>query len=256
MTEDMRKVAVARIIADRVSVAEAKSGVWHGLKLALCDYKLYLMIMCNVFISMAYGLYVNQSPHSHADSDKPSSNFYPSIVRGFGYSRTITLVMTFPPWFLAAIGSVVLGRSSDKRGERSVHFSVPIAIAMAAYVVCMITVNYKARYAASFFFISCFFSANPIQHTWITGTFGRTPEKRAASLALNIIIGQSGNVIAPYFFDDDDEPRYRLAFILMFLTAGLTICTAMLLKWLLTRENKKLKAVAIRDGTAYQPYVT
>lgn len=240
MTEDMRKVAVARIIADRVSVAEAKSGVWHGLKLALCDYKLYLMIMCNVFISMAYGF----------------SNFYPSIVRGFGYSRTITLVMTFPPWFLAAIGSVLLGWSSDRKSERSIHFSVPIAIAMSAYIVCMVTVNHRARYAASFFFIGGFFSANPVQHTWITGTFGRTPEKRAASLALNIIIGQSGNVIAPYFFNDDDEPRYRLAFILMFLTAGLTIATAMLLKWLLTRENKKLKEIAIRDGTAYQPYVT
>lgn len=41
MTEDMRRIAVARIEADRVE-AHTESTVWHGLRLALTDVKTYV----------------------------------------------------------------------------------------------------------------------------------------------------------------------------------------------------------------------
>lgn len=41
MTEDMRRIAVARIEADRVE-AHTDSTVWHGLRLALTDIKTYV----------------------------------------------------------------------------------------------------------------------------------------------------------------------------------------------------------------------
>ena len=72
MTEDMRRIAETRIIADRVTLASAteiKTSIWQGLKMSLRDYKLWIIILINVTISAAYGF----------------SNFYPAIVRGFGY---------------------------------------------------------------------------------------------------------------------------------------------------------------------------
>lgn len=39
---------------------------------------------------------------------------------------------------------------------------------------------------------------------------GRTPEKRAVSVAMVNVLGRVGNIIAPYFFVGSDEPRYRL----------------------------------------------
>lgn len=239
MTEDMRKLAQARIAVDRVSLQQYNTGLWYGLRLSLTDYKLYLMVTLNIFISAAYGF----------------SNFYPSIVRGFGYDRTTTLVMTFPPYVLAAIVSVVAAWSSDKRVERGFHFSGLVLIGMLSYIVCMVTVQHQARYAASFFFIGGLFGANPLQYTWVSSTFGRTPATKATSIALNSILGQLGNVMAPYFFFDEDEPRYLVAFGLMFMMAGLTITSAMTLKFCLRRENKKLYRQAVENGTAYQPYV-
>jgi MFS family permease len=44
MTEDMRRLAAARMAADRVSEPEAKRSVWGGLKLGLKDYKTYLFV--------------------------------------------------------------------------------------------------------------------------------------------------------------------------------------------------------------------
>lgn len=101
MTEDMRRIAEQRIIADKVTVAstaEMKTGIWHGLKLSLADYRLWIIVLINITISAAYGF----------------SNFYPAIVRGFGFERTITLVITFPPYFFAAGLAVAIAWSSDK----------------------------------------------------------------------------------------------------------------------------------------------
>lgn len=62
MTEDMRKVAAARIVADRVSTEEGKAGVWQGLKMSVLDYKMWLLVGVNIGLSAAYGF----------------SNFFPS----------------------------------------------------------------------------------------------------------------------------------------------------------------------------------
>jgi hypothetical protein len=67
MTADMRKVAAARILDDRVEFSD-KSTVWHGLKLAVTDLKLYMFLFLNIFITSSYGF----------------NNFFPTIVNGLG----------------------------------------------------------------------------------------------------------------------------------------------------------------------------
>lgn len=67
MTEDMRKVAAARILDDRVEFSD-KSTVWHGLRLAVTDVKLYCFLFLNLCITSSYGF----------------NNFFPTIVNGLG----------------------------------------------------------------------------------------------------------------------------------------------------------------------------
>lgn len=239
MTEDMRKIAQARVAADRASEPEAKAGVWYGLKLCIFDYRLWITVLMNITLSMAFGF----------------SNFFPSIVRGFGYSRTMTLVLTFPPYVLAAIGSLVVAGSSDRFRERGWHYSVAVLIGMTGYIVCLITTNHHARYGASFLYVGGIFSANPLMIGWLSNILGKTPEKRAVGVAMNNVLGQIGNFVAPYFFIQSDEPRYRLAFILMLVMAGVAVALSNTLKFSLYQANKKLKQEATRNGTAYQGYV-
>lgn len=44
MNEDMRRLAEARMEADRVTGASGTAGIWHGVKLCLVDPKLYLFV--------------------------------------------------------------------------------------------------------------------------------------------------------------------------------------------------------------------
>lgn len=67
--------------------------------------------------------------------------------------------------------------------------------------------------------------------------------------------GQIGNFAAPYFFDQDDEPRYQLAFILMMVMAAASCSAAVLLRFCLKRENRKMYERSTREGTVYQPFV-
>lgn len=39
--------------------------------------------------------------------------------------------------------------------------------------------------------------ADPLISTWASNTMGRTPEKRAVSVAFVNVLGQVGNIIAP-----------------------------------------------------------
>ncbi|KAM0712019.1 hypothetical protein Q7P37_011113 [Cladosporium fusiforme] len=203
MSEDMRKIAETRILADKVTIASEtaeKTGVWHGLKLAVTDYKLWIFVMLNISISAAYGF----------------SNFYPAVVRGFGYSRVITLVITFP-------------------------LTLPQRLWQSPSPGALTSVENAAGITRS-----------RLRLQWLAIS---TPEKKATSIAIQNVLSNIGNIMAPYFFVDSDEPRYLMAFILMFVMAGITISCAMLMKFMLWRTNKKLLKYALEHGTPYNPYI-
>lgn len=240
MTEDMRKVAAARILDDRVEYAE-KSTVWVGLKLAVTDLKLYMFLFMNIFITSSYGF----------------NNFFPTIVNGLGFGTRVTaLLMTAPPYVLGTICTFFVAWDSDRRAERGLHIIIPLSFSVVGFIVTVATGNPAVRYAMTFLYAAGCFSANTLQYTWAVSTMGQTPEKRAAGGAIVNIFGHLGNVISPYFFPDRDAPRYTMAMCLQIGFASLGITLAAIIKWHLTRKNKKLREEAERLGVDYNPFTT
>lgn len=185
------------------------------------------------------------------------NNFYPSIVRAMGLgSRIKTVVLTAPPYFMTACTAMLVAWSSDRRKERGWHMTVPMCVTCVAYIISAATLNVGARYFASFMYIGGSFSANPLLATWIAITLGRTPEKRAAGIAFCNVFSFFGNLVSPFFFPQSDEPRYLMAMLIMCAFSFTTVACILWMKWTLTRENKKLRAAADRDGTAYVPFMT
>ncbi|CAO2651199.1 Nn.00g094960.m01.CDS01 [Neocucurbitaria sp. VM-36] len=240
MTEDMRRIAVARIQADRVEEA-TDSTVWQGLRLALTDIKTYIFIFMNIFMTSSYGF----------------NNFFPTMVRGFGLgSSTIALLLTAPPYILGTIVSFYVAWSSDRKKERGYHIMINNCISIVGFIISVATLNTAARYTAAFLYTSGSFSANALVYTWAVSSLSQTPEKRAAGGAIVNICGHLGNVMSPYFFPDSDRPRYTMAMILQIVFAGLTFCTAFTSKTYLKRQNRKLKSVADETGGFYNPFTT
>lgn len=180
----------------------------------------------------------------------------PQIVRGFGYSTTITLVLTAPPYIFAAVGSYVNAWHSDRSKERGWHYAIPVVVASCGFVICLATSNASARYGASFIYVGGMYIANPMIMGMVSGAMGRSPEKRAISIAICNVLSQIGNFVAPYFFLTSEEPQYRTAFACMMALGFLSGSCALLLKWKLKRSNRRMLREANQNGTMYQPYVT
>lgn len=185
------------------------------------------------------------------------NNFYPSIVAGFNMgTRVQTVLLTAPPFFLTAIIGFFLAWSSDKRKDRGWHMAPALTVSLTGYIISAATLNNPARYFASFLYIGGTYAANPLLMTWIATTLGQTPEKRAAGIAFCNLFGFIGNLSSPFFFPDKDAPRYLPAMLIMGSFAAVTVGCILFMKFHLTRQNRKLKEVADRDGTLYVPFTT
>ncbi|EJT71142.1 hypothetical protein GGTG_10402 [Gaeumannomyces tritici R3-111a-1] len=240
MTEDMRRLAEARIVADRVTGAGGTGKVWHGVKLAALDPITWCFIFLNIFMTGSYGF----------------NFFFPTLVRGLGIgNNTTSLLLTSPPYLLGAACSFFASWNSDRTPERGYHICVGLGAAAVGYVITISTPNVAARYAASFLFAPGSFSANALVYTWAVSTLSTTPEKRAAAGAIVNIFGHLGNIVSPYFFRPEEQPVYRLAFVLMLVFGAtafaIAISTKMYLKW----QNSKLRRRADQTGEIYNPYI-
>ncbi|KAL8396574.1 hypothetical protein RB594_003595 [Gaeumannomyces avenae] len=240
MTEDMRRLAEARIVADRVTGAGGTGKVWHGVKLAVLDPITWCFIFLNIFMTGSYGF----------------NFFFPTLVRGLDIgNNTTSLLLTSPPYLLGAACSFFASWNSDRTRERGYHICVGLGAAAVGYVITISTPNVAARYAASFLFAPGSFSANALVYTWAVSTLSTTPEKRAAAGAIVNIFGHLGNIVSPYFFRPEEQPVYQLAFVFMLVFGAtafaIAISTKMYLKW----QNSKLRRWANRTGEVYNPYI-
>ncbi|EXL65971.1 hypothetical protein FOPG_17833 [Fusarium oxysporum f. sp. conglutinans race 2 54008] len=241
LTDQERQVAIQRIALDRVSLPEADRSIWHGLRLAVQDVRTWIFVIILCANHTAYGF----------------NNFFPTIVRSMNLgNRTITLVLTAPPYLFGAAASFLVAYSSDRYNERGYHISVPMAFAIVGFIISAATLNHAARYAASFFYCAGAFAANAAVYSWAASSLNQTPEKRACATAIVNLLSQFGNIWSPYFFPSSDGPRYVMAMLLMMGFSALSICASLLMKFLLKKDNRKLLAEAEQSGRTVKLYTT
>jgi hypothetical protein len=241
-SEEEKKLSVDRITRDRVSSGTAEDeGIMHGLKLAVMDYRTWVfsLMLCS-----------NHSAYSF-------NNFFPSMLKGFNLgSRTLTLVLTAPPYLVATVIALGIALSSDRRKERGLHIAIPIVFAVIGFIITVSTLDKAGRYFASFLYVGGLFGSNSIIYAWASSSLNQTPAKRACATAIVNIMSQIGNIYAPYFFRPQDAPRYILAVILMTVFSGISIITVLAMKLDLKRENKKMLARVEQTGIPTNLYTT
>ncbi len=69
-------------------------------------------------------------------------------VTALGFDRTITLVLSCPPYLIAGVLSVAWAWSSGKYNERTWHITISKLVALIGFVLACATLNTGARYFA------------------------------------------------------------------------------------------------------------
>ncbi len=145
----------------------------------------------------------------------------PTIVKGLsGYTDLQVGLFSAIPYIAAAIGMVLIGRSSDRTGERFLHVAVPSAIGALGFVATgMISAPMAAMVALSVAAVGDYATRGPF---WaLPGRF-LSGSSAAAGIALINAMGAVGGFIGPYavgYLKDTTgsfrSPLYLLAGILM-----------------------------------------
>lgn len=175
------------------------------------------------------------------------TNFFPSVVATLGYSRTITYVLTAPPFLLSVVTMLLTGFHSDRKTERYWHIVCPLAITVVANIIVLSTLNTAARYVAMMLMPTSFFAAYVVALSWITGTLSQPAAKRAVAIALMTSVTNTANIWAAYLYFG--APRYLVAFIINIVAAGASIVFATVTRGYLVRLNAKMdRGVEFRHG--------
>jgi hypothetical protein len=89
---------------------EDPESIFWGLKQALIDPKLYMFVVLQMALITAQSF----------------NNFFPSIVGTLGYSTTLTLLLTAPPYLFAFTVSLCVSFHAAHKGERGWHIAIPM----------------------------------------------------------------------------------------------------------------------------------
>jgi MFS family permease len=170
------------------------------------------------------------------------TNFFPTVVQTLGYGRVPSLLLTAPPYVLAVITAFINAWHADRTGERYFHITLPLYIAVIAFIIAAATTTTAPRYLAmmlmppgiytgkqnqiqttnlhsvhtlhSSFFIANFSDVAVISAGyvvalgWISNCMPRPPAKRAAALAAINAVSNTSSIYASYMFPLSAGPRY------------------------------------------------
>jgi ACS family tartrate transporter-like MFS transporter len=120
----------------------------------------------------------------------------PQIVQGLsGYGNLATSMIAALPYAAAAVGMILIGRSSDRTGERLLHVAIPSAIAGVAFIVgAQFTLLLPAMIALTIASVGDLGTRGPF---WALPTRFLTGGAAAAGIALINTCASLGGFVGP-----------------------------------------------------------
>jgi chromate transport protein ChrA len=101
------------------------------------------------------------------------------------------LLLTAPPYLVAAVLALVISWTSDRKPERCFHLLTPILFGMVGFVIAASTRATAPRYFSLFLMVGGMFGSYNVALAWISSTFARPRAKRAAAYATINSLGNS-----------------------------------------------------------------
>lgn len=206
------------------------SSTWIGLKQAVADPALYLILFTQLGLNTA-ACFIN---------------FFPTIVETLGYSQTKTLLLSAPQYVFAAILGIANSAHSDKTKERWLHIVWPQIFCCIGFIISIATMNIAARYIATFMMMSIYGSFGCIL-SWVSTSLPRPSTKRAVAYAIVNAGSNLASIYASYFYPKTQGPRYWQANVANIAFSGMCILLATALRFYLDWRNKKLDKASEED---------
>lgn len=169
--------------------------------------------------------------------------FTPTIVATIypTYTTVQKQLYSVPPFVVGAFFEVLLPLLSWRFDKRQIFIIISTPMVMVGYIMFLATNDATTRYAATFLTASSCFAVGALANAQASA-FVSSDTSRSISLAVNMMGGNIGGLIATWSYLPWDGPNYRIGNGLNLAASGLILLVSLLsLLWMI-RDNKR------RDG--------
>lgn len=133
--------------------------------------------------------------------------FTPTIIKTMGYTNNDAQLMSVPPYVVACLFTVGASFAADRMRQRGVFLMAFQLLAVAGFGLLVGTTNSKAQYGGLVLAAIGIYPQVPLSMAWNSGNIGGS-SKRAVGIAMQVMGGNCGGIIASYVYVSTDGPRY------------------------------------------------
>lgn len=226
LTPAERRLAQARLAEDvgEADQDSAEASAFEGFKMAIKDPKVpvFMLMCCSQLLGLSF------------------VNFFPTLTSTLGYSTTVTLLMSAPPWIFASICTLIGAWHADKTGELFFHQTAWWWVVMVGYIISLSTMATPGRYF-SLFLMTTGYCGFTLTLVWVANAIPRPPAKRSVAMGLVNGFGNLGNVMGSYIWNANWSPQYHQSMIIALCALTLASFLSLVIRWMLVRENNRME---------------
>jgi hypothetical protein len=232
LTEDERKLAVARLLADKPLAVDSNGNTmiaqepfeWWRVNQAVFSIKTWLS--ASAYLAILSALY-------------SFGLFVPTIVQGLGYTAVRAQLFSVPPYAVAAVLTVIAAIWSDRRRTRGPVMLAFLPLSIAGYAIIANTTSNQTKYGALFLMAAGLYPSVPPVLVWLSNNY-TNHYTRATAIGLQLAIANCGGFPATFVYQASEAPVYKKAhtIIMAMLAAAwvLVACKCAYLRYINSRK--------------------
>jgi MFS family permease len=235
LTQSEREFLVQRLLNDHTD-SETKAFRKDQFKELLTDYKVYL----HMLIMFGFSVPV-----------LCMAQLLPTIIGSMEFGKIYSLLLTAPPYAVAAFTAITIARSSDKKMERCYHFCLTVTIGSIGYLIMAIVSNNNVKYFGAFLAVAGATSAVPINLSWLNNNMVGSTKSGTAS-ALVTAFGSIGGFISGQMYRASEAPKFIPSHLSNMTLMVTSLLLALILRYWLSRDNARLDKIASDSGLNFK----
>ncbi|KAJ8596851.1 MFS general substrate transporter [Rhizopogon salebrosus TDB-379] len=234
LTPEERAFLIWRKRYDNSSVGEEEKFAVKYIWAAFADWQVW----CHIFIYFSvvtplYGI---------------------TLFLPFGYSTSISQLLTVPPYATATMILFVFAYYSDKLKMRSPFILAGLVMCLIGFSINISTAPNGVKYFGTFFIVIGSYAAFPGVVSWLGNNLSGQ-YKRGVGMALHIGIGNFSGAIAANIYRSEDSPRFLLGHGVELMFVGIGFIFLPIVVFLYKRINAQRDAterLALEKGEKVQ----
>ncbi|KAI0634510.1 MFS general substrate transporter [Trametes polyzona] len=192
LTPEERAFVIHRLKEDNSSIGEDETFRWRSIFAAMVDWKIVVGSVSN--LSITTPIYA-------------TSLFLPSIINGFGFDPAISQLLTVPAYMIATVTVVICSRLSDRLKMRSPFVFGGLVLTFVGFAINASNASVGVKYFGTYLIVIGAYESAPMIISWL-GNNCVGHYKRGVGIAMQVMIGNMGGIVASNAYYVKDAPRY------------------------------------------------